>query len=536
MKRQNKKGFTIIELVIVIAVIAILASVLIPVFSNIVDKANVSKDTQLVRNLNTALKTDSEDHETMYDALQAAEEYGYNVAKINASATDNEILWDSKNDCFVYLNGGKIEYIPNTKTHNNVADHEYWVISSTPSTKYSTYYTGSASEVAVTTGFDAGEKKVDVIYTGDLALAIIRTNGGNLTIDNEDANVEHYGDAKLVKILNAADNSYHLFGSVEKMEIVKGRVVVEDGAEVSSVVVDEANVANVKLDVAGEVGALYAPDTFVATGDEAPVSQQIITSADAGWTVVSTKDELVAALAEGASKIALGADIVIEQAYANGVNIFNITSDVELNMNTYTISAKLVCTSSSNAVSNALFTVKTGKTLTLTGAGRIEYQQLNNNFGWNAYSSVISNQLGTVIVDGAVVVEHLGGTDMAYAIDVLTNTGADNATLVINNGTIISKYRAIRAFCNSTKATVNITINGGTVKSTANYAIWIQNPSAKVNHCALTINGGVIESYTASKPIYVSLCNCPEFDYQVSITGGKFIGNGQSVTDPIKAN
>jgi prepilin-type N-terminal cleavage/methylation domain-containing protein len=32
MKRQNKKGFTIIELVIVIAVIAILASVLIPVF------------------------------------------------------------------------------------------------------------------------------------------------------------------------------------------------------------------------------------------------------------------------------------------------------------------------------------------------------------------------------------------------------------------------------------------------------------------------------------------------------------------------
>ena len=39
MKRNNKKGFTIVELVIVIAVIAILAGVLIPTFGGIVDKA-----------------------------------------------------------------------------------------------------------------------------------------------------------------------------------------------------------------------------------------------------------------------------------------------------------------------------------------------------------------------------------------------------------------------------------------------------------------------------------------------------------------
>ena len=42
MKRNNKKGFTIVELVIVIAVIAILAGVLIPTFSGIVKKAQVS--------------------------------------------------------------------------------------------------------------------------------------------------------------------------------------------------------------------------------------------------------------------------------------------------------------------------------------------------------------------------------------------------------------------------------------------------------------------------------------------------------------
>ena len=50
MKKMNKKGFTIVELVIVIAVIAILAGVLIPTFSGIVTKANESKLLQQATN------------------------------------------------------------------------------------------------------------------------------------------------------------------------------------------------------------------------------------------------------------------------------------------------------------------------------------------------------------------------------------------------------------------------------------------------------------------------------------------------------
>jgi len=52
MKRpNNKKGFTIVELVIVIAVIAILASVLIPTFTNIIEKANKSAVQQAAANI-----------------------------------------------------------------------------------------------------------------------------------------------------------------------------------------------------------------------------------------------------------------------------------------------------------------------------------------------------------------------------------------------------------------------------------------------------------------------------------------------------
>lgn len=58
MKNINKKGFTTVELIIIIAVIAVLAGVLIPTFVGIVKKANESVDIQLVRQMNTILKTD----------------------------------------------------------------------------------------------------------------------------------------------------------------------------------------------------------------------------------------------------------------------------------------------------------------------------------------------------------------------------------------------------------------------------------------------------------------------------------------------
>ena len=58
MKKFNKKGFTIVELVIVVAVIAILAAVLIPTFSDLVGNANTSKALQEARNLYTEYVTE----------------------------------------------------------------------------------------------------------------------------------------------------------------------------------------------------------------------------------------------------------------------------------------------------------------------------------------------------------------------------------------------------------------------------------------------------------------------------------------------
>lgn len=85
MKKHNKKGFTIVELVIVIAVIAILAAVLIPTFSNLVKKANLSNDQQNVRNMNTALAVEvipDSKFATAGDAINGLYREGWNAGKL----------------------------------------------------------------------------------------------------------------------------------------------------------------------------------------------------------------------------------------------------------------------------------------------------------------------------------------------------------------------------------------------------------------------------------------------------------------------
>ena len=54
-KKLNKKGFTLIELIVVIAILAILALILVPSISNYVAEANKSKDEANVRSVYSQL-------------------------------------------------------------------------------------------------------------------------------------------------------------------------------------------------------------------------------------------------------------------------------------------------------------------------------------------------------------------------------------------------------------------------------------------------------------------------------------------------
>ena len=107
MRKTNKKGFTIVELVVVIAVIAILAAVLIPTFSGIIKKANEASDTVVAKEINTALAEYSAlngDPEDFEEVLKAIEGAGYVLANLNAKAGGNLYAWDLDNNQIVYIN------------------------------------------------------------------------------------------------------------------------------------------------------------------------------------------------------------------------------------------------------------------------------------------------------------------------------------------------------------------------------------------------------------------------------------------------
>lgn len=248
MKNSNKKrGFTIVELIIVIAVIAILAAVLIPTFSSLINKSLVAADESLVRNLNEALAMDvTNPHNTMTDALKATKENGFDVSKINARASTDgqkhEILWDSRNDCFVYKKGNDINYIPKSNTKGDATRVELWHIAnkgiSDISSEYSNYLAAGtyAATLDITTGLDVGEHKevtkVNYTNTNGNQDVVIRTNSGILTVGSPSevakGQIRHYGVLDNA-IIYTETSCFHTNGAIGKMELKAGKAIAENG-------------------------------------------------------------------------------------------------------------------------------------------------------------------------------------------------------------------------------------------------------------------------------------------------------------------
>ena len=111
MKHTNKKGFTIVELVIVIAVIAILAAVLIPTFSNLIKKANESSDIQAVREMNTFLTAEAilNGVDSILDVYDIFEASGFKVENYSPLVSGNEFFYDVELNQVLYVDAeGKV--------------------------------------------------------------------------------------------------------------------------------------------------------------------------------------------------------------------------------------------------------------------------------------------------------------------------------------------------------------------------------------------------------------------------------------------
>ena len=246
MAKKLRRAFTIVELVIVIAVIAILAAVLIPTFTSLIDKANQSADTSNVKNMNSILSIDETTNgkpKTMYDAVKVIREGGYDLEKLTPTGQGYDIVWDQDANRLLMVNGDEVIF---GETEKNTNDKHLWVVIDSAekiaATEYSVYLTDAfAGEVTAKQGVDVGSNEdiTKVTYnTAEEQNITIRTNGGALVVDAEKATVSHYGAAASVDIQKVANESYHEYGTVEgNVTLAQGRFVAEDNSSAAAVIV-----------------------------------------------------------------------------------------------------------------------------------------------------------------------------------------------------------------------------------------------------------------------------------------------------------
>ena len=78
---KNNKGFSLVELIIVIAIMAILVGVMAPQLIKYIEKSKVSADTQLADSVHTAILTAMMDPEVVNSSAYNGEISGYYTAK-----------------------------------------------------------------------------------------------------------------------------------------------------------------------------------------------------------------------------------------------------------------------------------------------------------------------------------------------------------------------------------------------------------------------------------------------------------------------
>ena len=246
MKRTNKKGFTIVELVIVIAVIAILAAVLIPNISKLVRKANESNDVSLAKNMNTLLTMDEAENgkaTNMYDVLIALENGGFKLSTLNPRASGNVFAWDKANNQIVYLSKDKILFQAKEVKNNGdlyITTRDADTFKNFPG--YSFYLVQDLkADVTLEKGsnLDTGE----FTLTGTVScktgedVDIRGKINGTLTVNSDKGTITNYSIVENVVIENTAKTSYHERGQVKTFTIkesLTGKVVFENDAYVET--------------------------------------------------------------------------------------------------------------------------------------------------------------------------------------------------------------------------------------------------------------------------------------------------------------
>ena len=327
MKKTNKKGFTIVELVIVIAVVAILAAVLIPTFVSVTRKANESNDVQAARNMNTFLAaakvTDGVD--SILDVYDIFEDSGYSVENYKPLYSGRHYYYDKQYNQIVYVNeeDGKIIYPAEHKDETR-GDHDWFSLSmSVAKTKEpaaGNYTNASGTITATVTNteeyayviqqYNEKGSTLNLTIAGDLdlmgATCAIKETKGNITIKGESAENPVVIKNVTSNVLLDSDATHNAQGT--KADYYSGGVIAKiSGGNVTIQNVVFENI-HVKTPTAGQVGVVIG----VINGTGINVKMDNVTVKNS--SVIGHRDvgALVGGIQSGASKLTLTNDITLD--------------------------------------------------------------------------------------------------------------------------------------------------------------------------------------------------------------------------------
>lgn len=254
MKKSNKRGFTIVELVIVIAVIAILAAVLIPTFSNVIKKAQTSADIQACRQMNEYLAVNEVlAGKTITDAIDALEEGGMSAKNYKPLTAGCFYFWDDAANRVVYTS-----YNSSTKEYDVIYPEGFvkegqWFSLSATLAEVSYSDVLSVSEGTVTLNNPTAEQFAS--FANDLRdLAIVNNSGGLSGFSRESATGMASNDVYFVKgqdIVINLDSDLDLKGAVVNLYLcdcsftLNGNGHTISGiSDISGFAVTDANIDN----------------------------------------------------------------------------------------------------------------------------------------------------------------------------------------------------------------------------------------------------------------------------------------------------
>ncbi|MCD8372128.1 MAG: prepilin-type N-terminal cleavage/methylation domain-containing protein, partial [Clostridia bacterium] len=186
-QRSNfKHGFTLIEVSIVIAVIAVIISVSIPVFSNIISNARISNDKMTVKNINTVLSVNQHKRSgsaSVIEAMHFIVNEGYSASDLEFSDDGCHLVYNSSTAMMVLYDDDFNSILYGDKANSD----DLCVIG--------LKCIESAFSAGITNFCLYSTESTVVIETSYEINIILYTRATILTINAENANICHYGYA-----------------------------------------------------------------------------------------------------------------------------------------------------------------------------------------------------------------------------------------------------------------------------------------------------------------------------------------------------